>query len=136
MNKAEKSILQYIFLFFASTLLWAGCALVPLPTRSVHVGQSGEIGSCADFFASLDKRTEEAGVLDPGAFRVKDYPYLRVNRFIASFRNDADGKAAFTEWVDRMRAIDIDARKFEIANWTQKTKDQGFTARLKFVAIF
>ena len=116
MNKAEKSILQYIFLFFASTLLWAGCALVPLPTRSVHVGQSGEIGSCADFFASLDKRTEEAGVLDPGAFRVKDYPYLRVNRFIASFRNDADGKAAFTEWVDRMRAIDIDARKFEIAN--------------------
>jgi hypothetical protein len=116
MDNAKKSVLQYIFLFFAMTLLWAGCAMVPLPTRSVHIGQTGAIGSCADFFASLDKRTEKAGVLDPGAFRVKNYPYLRVNRFIASFRDEADGKAAFTEWVDRMQAVDQNARKIEIAN--------------------
>ena len=72
--------------------------MVPLPTQSVHVGQSGEVGSCADFLASLDKKTEEAGVLDPGVFRVKDYPYLRVNRFISSFRDEVDGKAAFAGW--------------------------------------
>jgi len=90
--------------------------MVPLPTRSVHIGQSGAVGSCADFFASLDQRIEEAEVLDPGVFRVKDYPYLRVNRFIASFREEVDEKAAFAEWVDRMQAIDQDARKFEIAN--------------------
>ena len=116
MGNIGKSILQYIFLFFVSTLLWAGCAMVPMPTRSAHIGQSGEVGSCADFFASLDKKTENAGVLDPGVFRVKDYPYLRVNRFIASFRDAVDEKAAFTEWVDRMQALDQDARKFEIAN--------------------
>jgi hypothetical protein len=116
MGNAEKSILQYIFLFFVWTLLWAGCAMVPLPTRSVHIGQSGEVGSCADFFASLDKQTEDAEVLDPGVFRVKDYPYLRVNRFIASFRETVDEKAAFNEWVKRMQALDQDARKFEIAN--------------------
>jgi hypothetical protein len=90
--------------------------MVPLPTRSIHIGQSGEIGSCADFFGSLDKKIEEAGVLDPGVFRVKDYPYLRVNRFIASFRGTVDEKAAFNEWVDRMQAMDQDARKFEIEN--------------------
>ena len=90
--------------------------MVPLPTQSVHVGQSGEVGSCADFLASLDKKTEEAGVLDPGVFRVKDYPYLRVNRFISSFRDEVNGKAAFAGWVDRMQAIDQHARKFEIAN--------------------
>jgi hypothetical protein len=90
--------------------------MVPLPTRSVHTGQSGDVGSCADFFASLDKQIEKAEVLDPGVFRVKDYPYLRVNRFIASFREGVDEKAAFTEWLDRMQALDQDARKFEIAN--------------------
>jgi hypothetical protein len=116
MGNTGKSVLRYLFLFFVLTLLWAGCAMVPLPTRSVHTGQSGAVGSCADFFASLDKRTEEAGVLDPGAFRVKNYPYLRVNRFIASFRNAVDGTAAFTEWVDRMQAVDQNARQFEIAN--------------------
>jgi len=103
-------------LFFILTFLWAGCARIPLPTRSAHIGQSGEVGSCADFFTLLDKRIEEAQVLDPGVFRVKDYPYLRVNRFIASFRDEVDEKAAFTEWVDRMQSIDQDARRFEIAN--------------------
>jgi hypothetical protein len=116
MSSKTTLMLRYIFLLFALTLLWTGCAMVPLPARSVHVGQSGEVGSCADFFASLDKKTEEAGVLDPGVFRVKNYPNLRVNRFIASFRDEVDGKAAFTEWVDRMQAIDQHARRFEIAN--------------------
>jgi len=116
MNNSRISIPQYISLLFILMLLLAGCAMVPLPTRSVHIGQSGAAGSCADFFASLDKRIEEAEVLDPGVFRVKDYPYLRVNRFIASFRDEVDEKAAFAEWVDRMQAIDQDARKFEIAN--------------------
>jgi hypothetical protein len=116
MGSAQKPLLRYIFLFFALTLLWAGCAMVPQPTRSIHTGQSGAIGGCADFFASLDQETEEAGVLDPGAFRVRDYPYLRVNRFIASFHDAVDEKAAFADWVDRMQVIDQDARKFEIAN--------------------
>ena len=116
MGNTGKSILRYIFLFVVPPLLWAGCAMVPLPTRSVHIGQSGEVGTCADFFASLDQKAEEAGVLDPGVFRVTDYPYLRVDRFIASFRDAVDEKAAFNEWVDRMQAIDQNARRFEIAN--------------------
>ena len=96
MNNSKRSIPQYIFLFFILTFLWAGCARIPLPTRSVHTGQSGEVGSCADFFTSLDKRIEEAEVLDPGVFRVKNYPYLRVNRFVASFRDEVDEKEAFS----------------------------------------
>jgi hypothetical protein len=103
-------------MFFLSALLLAGCAMVPLPTRSDHLGKNGPLGSCADFFASLDKRTEEAEVLDPGVFRVKNYPYLRVNRFIASFREEVDSKAAFAKWADRMQTLDQDARKYEIAN--------------------
>jgi hypothetical protein len=58
----------------------------------------------------------DAQVLDPGAFRVQGYPYLRVNRFLASFQEEAGDKAAFTTWVDRMQALDQEARRFEIAN--------------------
>jgi hypothetical protein len=90
--------------------------MVPVPTQSDRIGENGPLGSCADFFASLDKRTEEAGVIDPGVFRVKNYPYLRVNRFVASFREDVDNKAVFAKWVGRMQALDQDARKYEIAN--------------------
>ena len=55
-------------------------------------------------------------MLDPGAFRVEGFPYLRVNRFLASFREEAGDKVAFTAWVDRMQALDQEARRFEIAN--------------------
>ena len=38
-------------------------------------------------------RTKQVGVLDSGDFRVKNYPYLRANRFIASFREAVDNQA-------------------------------------------
>ena len=114
----EKLPIQQFFflLLFIAALLGAGCAMVPVPTRSGHVGQSGPVGSCADFFASIDRQIEHAGVLDPGVFRVKDYPYLRVDRFSASFHDEVGDSAAFAAWLDRMREIDREARKLELAN--------------------
>jgi hypothetical protein len=102
-------------------LLLAGCAIIPVPTRSARVGGSDALGSCADFFADLDQRAAQAHVLDPGAFRVEGYPYLRVNRFLASFRKEVGDKAAFAAWVDRMQVLDQDARAYEIANLPQAT---------------
>jgi hypothetical protein len=101
----------------------AGCAIMPDISRSTHVGDSGPVGSCANFFALLDHHTEEAKVLDPGAFRVKDSPYLRVNRFLASFRNEVEDKAAFAAWIDHMQALDQNARRYEIANLAIDHKD-------------
>jgi hypothetical protein len=75
------------------------------------------LGGCADFFESLDKRVSESQALDPGAFRVEGHPYLRTNRFLASFSSDAVAdRAAFDPWLDRMQALDQEARRHEIAN--------------------
>jgi hypothetical protein len=80
------------------------------------MGETGPVGGCAQFFAALDNHTSAAAAIDPGAFPVKGYPYMRVNRFIASFDGQLDHPAAFEAWIDRMQAIDQDARKYEIAN--------------------
>lgn len=116
MDRARCSTIQFGLAFCLLVILFSGCAMLPAPTKSDRVGESGPLGSCANFFASLDKITEKAEVLDPGVFRVKNYPYLRVNRFIASFREEVDDQAAFEAWVDRMQALDQDARQYEIAN--------------------
>ena len=115
------SVLQRIFVLALLVLLLAGCAIIPAPTRSARVGGSDALGSCADFFADLDQRAVQAQVLDSGAFRVEGYPYLRVNRFLSSFRTEVGDKAAFAAWVDQMQALDQDARKYEIANLPQAT---------------
>ena len=116
MSKLRCAVLKRIFVLALLTLLLSGCAIIPVPTRSARVGGSDALGGCADFFADLDRRAAHAQVLDAGAFRVEGYPYLRVNRFLASFRTEIGDKAAFAAWVDRMQALDQDARKYEIAN--------------------
>jgi hypothetical protein len=116
MDKSRCSNLHLVSVFCLLAALLYGCAILPVPTRSDRVGETGPLGKCADFFASLDKKTEEAAVLDPGVFRVKNYPYLRVNRFIASFGQEVDEQHAFAAWTDRMQALDQDARHYEIAN--------------------
>ena len=87
-----------------------------MPTRSAHLGETGPLGKCAEFFESLDKQTQKSGVLDSGEFRIKNYPYLRVNRFLASFNEEVVDADTFAAWVDRMQVLDQDARKYEIAN--------------------
>ena len=108
--------LQALFVAALFVLLLTGCAIVPQPTKSFRLGETNALGSCADFFASMDQHASEAKVLDPGAFRVEGYPYLRVNRFLASFREEVREKTAFTAWVDRMQTLDQEARQVEIAN--------------------
>ncbi len=123
MERWCRSILQVIFVSWLSALIMVGCATIPLPTRSDRIGESGPNGSCANFFASLDKQIEEAGVIDPGVYRVDKYPYLRTNRFLASFREELDSEAAFAAWMDRMQALDQEARKYEIANLPDSAVD-------------
>ncbi|MBI4776320.1 MAG: hypothetical protein HY788_19430 [Deltaproteobacteria bacterium] len=116
MNRLRRLIDKVILASFLLVLFSAGCATIPLPTQSGRIGETGPLGSCADFFSSLDQRIEESEVLDPGVFRVKGYPYLRVNRFLSSFREEVDDETAFAAWLDRLQELDREARKYEIAN--------------------
>ena len=114
-------VLGMIFHIFVS------CAITPHPTRSIHAGQDTALGSCADFFAKLDDRVAKKRVIDPGAFRVEHFPYLRINRFLASFNDEVSATAAFSTWLDHMMALDRQARRFEIANLNSSTKALNLT---------
>ena len=121
MEKSRNLSIRFIFISCLLAMLLASCAMLPAPTRSDHTGESGPLGSCADFFASLDSKIKQAGIIDPGVFRVKNYPYLRVNRFLASFSEEVDNEEAFVAWIDHMQALDQEARKYEIANLPDDT---------------
>lgn len=97
-------------------LLQAGCAVWPTPTRSMHVGASGPLGDCADFFAGLDRQVAMSDAVNAGYTRVDQYPYLRTDRFTASFQNGVEDSRAFSAWVDRMQSLDQSARRMEIAS--------------------
>jgi hypothetical protein len=103
---------------FVATMT-AGCAaLRPVePPFTAHLKATGEIGECARYFETLDQAVNEAGASDRQARAIPGFPYLRINRFLALFADQKiAGKPAMAAWVDRMLALDRDARKVEIAN--------------------
>ncbi|KAB7619571.1 hypothetical protein [Alkalilimnicola sp. S0819] len=95
-------------------LLLGGCAVAPRESRSPLVGQDDELGACARLYRQVDTAVARAGVRDAGSFRVAGFPWLRVDRFLASFRDEPMSEPAFQQWVAHMRALDRQARAAEL----------------------
>ena len=101
-------------------VLATGCAYSPsmpgLSSPLIENLQRPASQGCADYFVDIDKAVVAAAVVDAGALRLAGYPYLRINRFLASFENLSDSESRFNQWVDRLQLLDQQARKLELAN--------------------
>lgn len=72
---------------------------------------------CLVFLDEVNRVVDLAGVRDGADHRIAGFPYLRVDRFTASFREQATtDDLRYRAWVERMRAIDAEAREHELAN--------------------
>ena len=92
----------------------AGCASVgPVPDDAAP---KPLVERCERAYAALDAAVARAGVGDVEASRVAGFPYLRSNRFFASFREAPLDDAQYREWVDAMLRLDREGRLVEIAN--------------------
>jgi hypothetical protein len=100
-----------------AALLLAGCASLEAPF-SRHLESAGEqVRGCAQWFAQLDARVAEARVRDAQDARVAGFPYLRANRLLAALRPVAQtSDDALHALADRMLALDMEARRYEIMN--------------------
>ncbi len=94
--------------FTGLALLLNGCAslgAVPAPANT-----------CAALYAELDQAVEQAGVRDGGEQAVSGFPYLRVNRLLASLSPQAQDGPGFDAWVSQLAALDLNARQVELRN--------------------
>lgn len=93
-------------------MLLTGCATSPPVRDSVGHLQPG----CAQLFMDNDQIIDRADRRDQGVSRIPGFPYLRSNRFLASFRNEASGTAQLEQWTRHLAALDRIARQLEINN--------------------
>lgn len=76
-----------------------------------------DVQQCAAWFTKLDQIIDSAGVRDAEARQIPGFPYLRVNRFLASFRDQAQkDQTAFSAWQSRLRELDARTRGYELKN--------------------
>jgi hypothetical protein len=88
-----------------------GCATAPSSRPS-----EGPATDCRQFYQGLDDAVFAAGVRDAGAAAVPGYPFLRVNRFLASFRGELDDPVRYQQWVSALARLDLELRRLELAN--------------------
>ena len=95
----------------------AGCASVEQSHRHDLGSALADVRDCAKLFDRYDAAVEEAGVGDTAAYRIAGFPYLRIDRFLASFRAEAggDGKV-FAAWLGRLQDLAARSRRYELAN--------------------
>ena len=91
------------------------CAHQAEDWRSDSAFHTPRVAQCLDLFEEMDAAVANAGAGDAQWARVPGFPYLRISRFLASFRDEVSG-AAFEDWAARMRALDQRAREIEAAN--------------------
>src|ERR1035437_6107178 len=115
-----------LLLSAGAMMLTVGCAAIDQasrsdqPARSDREFRSAEAKECVDWLRKLDETIDQAGVRDAEAYRVPGFPYLRVNRFLASFRQQASNDpVVFSAWQKRRRALDERSRSYEISNLPQ-----------------
>lgn len=71
---------------------------------------------CRALFERLDHAVAAAGVADAGTRRIEEFPWLRVNRPLASFRFALNTPVRREAWLQRLAAADEKGRTHELAN--------------------
>lgn len=96
----------------------AGCSHAPNGAASSGSLTAEPVSGCTDFFLAFDQAVQSSQARDAGSFPIKGYPYLRVNRFLASYGEDISTDDQFDAWVARLKELDRQARHYEIQNLT------------------
>ena len=95
--------------------LLTGCASRgPAPEDAIVVTQTA--AACRAYFALFDALVTRNHTADHQAARIADFPYLRVDRFLAAMAVDPADDTRFGAWVAHLQALDQEARRFELAN--------------------
>jgi hypothetical protein len=93
-------------------LLGQGCTKSVVRFESLAPDEA----ACLSWDRKLNTVLAEHELIDPSAAKIPGFPFLRTDRFLASFRHQPLTDAAYAEWLERMRQLDETLRLSEAAN--------------------
>ena len=90
----------------------AGCSTLTTAKRP----EVPDGDKCLALYAQVDAQIDAAGVRDAGYYRIEGFPYIRSDRYSASFARQIPDIDAFWEWVGYLRANEDESREIELRN--------------------
>ena len=77
--------------------------------------------NCIKLMDITEQGISKAGVIDRQDFRIPKYPYLRINRFLSSYRNEVQNHK-FSSWVGLLQQLGIIGWEIELKNLPRQDK--------------
>lgn len=92
-------------------LLLTACAITP-----VRPPKDTDAARCLALYETVDRAVAGRGYSPSSPARIEGFPYLRVNRFLASYREQPLNPAQRAAWLARLAELDQTARQIELAS--------------------
>ncbi|MAA75898.1 MAG: hypothetical protein CMN28_14450 [Salinisphaeraceae bacterium] len=77
---------------------------------------AAHLKTCPARYARIIKRVDEADTADASFYSVPDYPWIRGNRFLASYVGHFENELELTTWLSQLRDNEGYARNIELRN--------------------
>ncbi len=103
-----------------AALIAGGCAT--LPEGPVDAGEA-PTRACHNLFERADAAARAADTVDARAEPIAEFPWLRVDRPLASFRDEVTSGPRFNAWLRHLAHLDAEARSHELANLPAERRD-------------
>jgi hypothetical protein len=96
----------------------AGCASLQGPPFENHLrSASPAVRECAEWYRELDAAIDAAQVRDAQYARMSGFPYLRVDRMLASLAPRAEAnELALQTFAEHLLELDLESRRYEMEN--------------------
>lgn len=92
--------------------------------QTAHQSESQSIqNNCLAVFNAAEQSIVAAEVMDTEARRIDGYPYLRVNRFLSSFRDEVNGDS-YVFWLKQLQQLANTGQRVEIKNLPEPSAQQ------------
>lgn len=98
----------FLSMLLSAAAMLTGCALNP-----PHPPADSAAARCLEAYAALDAAVVAAGTTPSSPARIAGFPYLRVDRFLAGYRDQPMNLVATAAWLMRLNRLDQAARQVE-----------------------
>ena len=110
-------ISRIILITMFGVFMAAGCStLAPYSPANPYLENltlTDELGDCARYFDRTEQLVAEHSVADAQYARVTGYPYLRINRLLASGLKPDPDSSLFDAWVADLLELGAEAHSIE-----------------------
>src|SRR5688572_7588735 len=104
-----------------------GVGLNSCAAPNPFVGIFASLAPCRDKYAEIDAQVDAAGARSSIYYRVKGFPYFRMDRLHASYRGATMTVDEMGGWTRHMRDYDLQAREIEFINMGMPLRERANT---------